>query len=97
MPDEVQRSFGGKFGDSAKPIIKSATHDLALFVYRFPRWVNKAGYPRSWRHFYIGMELLNRERARDWLENFRANAAAQASGKDREELVDTQRKLAGYE
>lgn len=98
MPDEVKHYGTGKFGSTRKPIIQDSTDDLATYIeaYAGTGWVTGA-YPTSWRHYVIGTQHQNRKTARDTLNIFRASAAAWAGGEDRNEWVDTQKKLAGYE
>jgi hypothetical protein len=98
VPDEVQRHGGGKLGRASKPIIQDATDDLATYIkaYAGTGWVT-GSYPTSWRHYQVGMGHLNRKTARDTLQTFRATAAAWSSGDDRDEWLNAQKKLAGYE
>lgn len=76
MPDEVLRP--------ARPVdAPRSPADLAdalcEFARAFPAWTTPDGFPRSWRHYVLGMGHLGRASARESLRLAQAAAIGQST------------------
>jgi len=59
--------------------------------------VGPDGYPRSWRHFRLGADVIAREHAREQLRLYAAVGATQAiDKKERQGFHDRATRLAGW-
>lgn len=54
----------------------------AEFAQRFPAWTGADGFPRSWKHFVVGMRYLARDSVLRVLDTATAVRAANATGDD---------------
>lgn len=67
-----------------------------MFVQAYPAWTDAEGYPKSWRHYIVGVKRLNHARAQQSLDMFRASLNAQLKPEDRKPWIEDQERLAGY-
>jgi hypothetical protein len=72
---------------------------LAWFVREFKgsAWLDKEGFPASWRHFRIGVDHLLRSRARGNIDLCNAMRVARSRQQDYDDWMTKQKRAADWD